>query len=419
MENVKNVILKQVIIIDPASAHHLKKKDVHIQNGKIVEIKDKIKAEGALEISYPDSYLTPAFLDLQARIGEPGNEVAETFVSASQAAMSGGYGDVLAFPSHHPPTTQAAQISYIKQNHHNGVQFLPAGCVSEQHKGQQLAELFDMHQAGAVAFTDDKQNISTALLARALEYTKTFDGLIMVFPLDNELNPGGMMHEGKTSTLMGTKGLSRTSEFMRIQRDLEILKYVGGRLHITHVSCAESVDLIRKAKKQKLAVTCSMAAHQLSYIDEDMTFFPTNLKVLPPFRTQKDRESLIEGLKDQTIDCIVSDHTPVVIEDKAVEFEFAQFGISSLQSAFLTALTATEGDLSIAELTAHFNTHPARILGLSTGLIEKGQAAKCTFFTLSQNTTLNKKEWKSKSLNNPFIGETLRGAILHTFLPKL
>ena len=419
MENVKNVILKQVTILDPTSSHHLKKKDVHIQNGKIVEIKDRIQTEGAQVWHHADSYLTPAFIDMQARIGEPGNEIAETFKTASLAAKAGGYSEVLAFPSHLPPTTQAAQISYIKQNHQNGVQFLPAGCISEQHKGQQLAELYDMFQAGAMAFTDDKEDISTALLARALEYTKTFDGLIMVFPLDHELNPGGMMHEGKTSTSMGTKGLSATSEFMRIQRDLEILKYAGGRLHFTNISCAESVDLIRKAKKQKLKVTCSIAAHQLSYTDEDMISFPSNLKVMPPFRTQKDREALIAGLNDHTIDCIVSDHTPVIIEDKAVEFEFAHFGISSLQTAFLTAITSTEGDLPIDSLVAHFNTHPAQILGIPLVTIEKNQPTKCNYFTLSQNTTLEKKDWKSKSLNSPFIGETLRGAIIHTFLPKL
>jgi len=417
MENVKNVLLRQVTILDANSPHHLKRRDVHISNGKILKIAASIKNTDLPILESSESYLTHAFVDLQARLGEPGNEIAETFESACIAARHGGYGALLAYPSHAPATTQAAQISYILQNGRKGVQLLPAGCISEEMNGLQLAELYDMHQAGAVAFTDDKKNVSITLLTRALEYSKTFNGLIIVFPMEPQLNPGGLMHEGKTSTLMGTKGISSVSESMRIQRDLEVLKYVGGRLHFSNISCAASVELIRKAKKQKLSVTCGISAHQLSYLDEDLIHFPSNLKVLPPFRAEKDRQALIEGLIDDTIDCIVSDHTPVIIEDKAVEFEYAHFGISSLMTAFQSALTATEGDLSIDQLVRKFNSNPARILGLNIGSIQENQHPAMTLFTLSQNTTFQKENWKSKSINSPFIGETLRGSILHTFLP--
>ena len=416
MENVKNVILRQVVILDERSKHHLKKRDIHIQNGKIMEISPKISSKSQNEIRLPETYVTPAFLDLQARVGEPGNEVAETFQTACSAARKGGYGHLLSYPAHQPATTQAAQISYIRQNGRDGVALIPAGCISENRKGLQLAEMYDMHQAGAKAFTDDKSDLSTSLLARALEYTKTFNGLLIVFPLESELNPHGIVHEGKTSTLMGTKGLSSASEFMRIQRDLEILKYVGGRIHFSNISCHQSVELIRKAKKQKLNVTCGIAAHQLSYLDEDMIQFPSNLKVLPPFRTDLDRQALIAGLLDDTIDCIVSDHTPAIIEDKAVEFEFAQFGISSLETSFVSALTSTEGDVGIDQLTRKFNTTPADIIGYALPEIEENKAASITIFTLSQNTTFQKDSWASKSYNSPFIGETLRGQIIHTLV---
>jgi len=418
MENVKNILLRQVTIVDPSSSHHLKKRDVQIQNGKIIRIASSIKGNDIPTLHQSDSYLTPAFVDLQTRLGEPGNEIAETFESACNAAQQGGYGALLAYPSHSPATTQAAQISYIQQNARKGVRLLPAGCISEDMNGLQLAEMYEMHQAGAFAFTDDKKNISIPLLARALEYSKTFNGLIIVFPMEPQLNPGGLMHEGKTSTLMGTKGISSVSESMRIQRDLEILKYTGGRLHFSNISCAASVDLIRKAKKQKLSVTCSISAHQLSYLDEDLINFPANLKVLPPFRTEHDRQSLIEGINDDTIDCIVSDHTPVIIEDKAVEFEYAHFGISSLMTAFQSALTATEGDIEISQLVKKFNTDPAHLIGHALCSIEESSSPAMTLFTLSQNTTFSKQNWKSKSFNSPFIGETLRGAVLHTFLPK-
>lgn len=418
MENVKNVLIRQVTILDPSSMHHLKRRDVHIQNGKIMKIAPSIKGLTIPEIDIAESFLTPAFVDLQTRLGEPGNEIAETFETVCQSAISGGYGTLLAYPSHSPATTQAAQISYIQQNSRHGIKLLAAGCISENMDGAQLAELFDMHQAGAMAFTDDKKNLTVTLLSRALEYTKTFNGLLIAFPLEPQLNPGGLMHEGKTSTLMGTKGLSDVSETMRIQRDLEILKYVGGKLHFSNISAASSVDLIRKAKKQKLPITCSISAHQLSYLDEDLLQFPSNLKVLPPFRSNKDRQALIDGIGDDTIDCIVSDHTPVIIEDKAVEFEYAHFGISSLPTAFLSALTATEGDIAIDQLVKKFNAQPAQILGVKNDSIEESYSPPMTLFTLSQNTSFSKENWKSKSYNSPFIGETLRGSILHTFLPK-
>ncbi len=418
MENVKNVLIRQVTILDPSSMHHLKRRDVHIQNGKIMKIAPSIKGLTIPEIDIAESFLTPAFVDLQTRLGEPGNEIAETFETVCQSAISGGYGTLLAYPSHSPATTQAAQISYIQQNSRHGIKLLAAGCISENMDGAQLAELFDMHQAGAMAFTDDKKNLTVTLLSRALEYTKTFNGLLIAFPLEPQLNPGGLMHEGKTSTLMGTKGLSDVSETMRIQRDLEILKYVGGKLHFSNISAASSVELIRKAKKQKLPITCSISAHQLSYLDEDLLQFPSNLKVLPPFRSNKDRQALIDGIGDDTIDCIVSDHTPVIIEDKAVEFEYAHFGISSLPTAFLSALTATEGDIAIDQLVKKFNAQPAQILGVKNDSIEESYSPPMTLFTLSQNTSFSKENWKSKSYNSPFIGETLRGSILHTFLPK-
>jgi dihydroorotase len=418
MENVKNVLIRQVTILDPSSMHHLKKRDVHIQNGKIMKIAPSIKGLNIPEIDIAESFLTHAFVDLQTRLGEPGNEIAETFETVCQSAISGGYGSLLAYPSHSPATTQAAQISYIQQNSRHGIKLLAAGCISENMDGAQLAELFDMHRAGAMAFTDDKKNLTVTLLSRALEYTKTFNGLLITYPLEPQLNPGGLMHEGKTSTLMGTKGLSDVSETMRIQRDLEILKYVGGKLHFSNISAASSVDLIRKAKKQKLPITCSISAHQLSYLDEDLLQFPSNLKVLPPFRSNKDRQALIDGLGDDTIDCIVSDHTPVIIEDKAVEFEYAHFGISSLPTAFLSALTATEGDIAIDQLVKKFNAQPAQILGVKNDSIEESYTPPMTLFTLSQNTSFSKENWKSKSYNSPFIGETLRGSILHTFLPK-
>jgi dihydroorotase len=416
MENVKNTCIKAVTIIDPSSPFHLKKMDVWIEKGRIKKIAKSIApAASTAIIEGKEMFLSAGWIDGQVRVGEPGNEDAETFATASHAATKGGITDVVVFPSHNPPTYQAAQVAYIKQNGQNGINFHPVGCLSEQMKGKQLSEMFDMKNAGAIAFSDDKHAVSTTLLARALEYSKTFNGLVIVLPFNHELNPGGLMHEGKTSTEMGTKGLSNVSEYMQIQRDIEILKYTGGRLHFSNISCSESVDIIRKAKKSGLAITCGIAAHQLSFIDEDLKLFPSNLKTLPPFRTSKDRDALIKGLADNTIDIIMSDHTPVVIEEKNVEFEYASFGISSIQHAFQIAFTALEGDLSLEEIIRKWTTNPSQIFGIPTHRIEEGEALRTTLFTTAENTLVNKKDWKSKSANSPFIGEWLSGRVIDTY----
>ncbi|MEN9334806.1 MAG: dihydroorotase [Bacteroidota bacterium] len=417
MENVKSTFIKNVRIVDVNSPFHNKKVDIIIEKGIVKQIGKQLSPpKNCLVFDQPELIISPGFFDMQARVGEPGNEMAETFETACRAAEQGGFTDLLVYPSHQPPTCQAAQISYIKQSGQRGIQLHPSGCISDQMKGKQLAELFDMTQAGALAFTDDKNPMSTSMMIKALEYVQSFGALLMVFPLNHQVNPDGLMHEGRTSTSMGTKGLSHLSEYMQIQRDIEILGYTGGRIHFSNVSCAESVDLIRKAKKKGLKVSCGVSAHQLSYLDEDLTTFPTNLKVMPPFRSQKDREALIKGLQDDTIDVIVSDHTPVIIEEKSVEFEFAAFGISSLPTAFNAVFTSLEGDLEIDDIIRKMAQAPRQILGLNSPRIDVQEPARFTLISTAENTQWDKKNWGSKSYNTPFIGETLRGRVVATLI---
>jgi dihydroorotase len=417
MENVKSVFIKNAKIVDVSSKWNGKQLDIIIDKGIIKQIgKNLLTPKNAVIYDYPEMVISPGFFDMQTRVGEPGNEMAETFETACAAAEQGGYTDLLVYPSHNPPTCQAAQISYIKQSGKRGIILYPTGCISEQMKGNQLAELFDMTQAGAMAFTDDKEPMSTAMMIKALEYVNSFGALLMVFPLNHQVNPDGLMHEGKTSTSMGTKGLSNLSEYMQIQRDIEILGYTGGRIHFSNISCAESVELIRKAKKKGMNVTCGVSAHQLSYLDEDLTSFPTNLKVLPPFRSQRDRDALIKGLLDDTIDVIVSDHTPVIIEEKSVEFEFASFGISTLPTAFSCIYTALEGDMELSAILHKMTIAPREILGVKSPTIEEDQPARFTIISTAENTQWNKKQWAAKSINSPFIGETLRGKVIATLI---
>jgi dihydroorotase len=282
------------------------------------------------------------------------------------------------------------------------VNLLTAGTLSSGLEGKQLSEMFDMKQSGAVAFTDDKENVGTELMVRALDYSRNFDGMIISFPMDKGVNPGGMLHEGPTSVSMGLKGLSSASEEIRLTRDIELLRYCGGRLHVSLISTAGSVELIKKAKKDGLNITASIASHQLAFTDADMSSFDSNLKVLPPFRGESDKKALIKGLKDGVIDAICSDHSPEDHEHKVLEFEYANYGISSIQTSFAVAYEALKNTLSLEEILSKFTTGPAHVLKSELPIIKEGNSAALTIFATETEQTFGKKEWKSKSINSPF-----------------
>jgi dihydroorotase len=408
-------LFKSALILDPRSPHHGKKRDVLIDKGTIVSIAASLPEEKAKVVKEKGLVITTGFIDLQARFGEPGHEYKEDFSSGIAAAKAGGYTRIALLPSTTPPVDNKASVDFMKRKGimHDFI-IHPIGTLSDKREGKQLSEMFDMKNAGAVAFSDDKQSVSTELMARALEYTQNFDGLVMSFPLDPGVNPGAQVHEGPTSTRMGMKGLSHASEEIRLSRDLDLLRYLGGRLHVSLISTAKSVDLIRKAKKEGLQVTCAIAAHQLSFLDEDMMGFDTHLKVLPPFRTKEDRKALIAGLKDGTIDAICSDHTPEDVEHKQLEFEHANFGMNTIQHAFPIAYTALADSLDLETIVSKFTAGPRAILRADQPVIEAGQAAEITIFSTDAETTvsLSKKEWMSKTGNTGFEGKGLKGKMI-------
>jgi dihydroorotase len=279
-------------------------------------------------------------------------------------------------------------------------------------QGKQLSEMFDMAEAGAVAFSDDKGHVGTELMTRALEYSNNFGGLIISFPHDNGVNAQGLIHEGAASVSLGLQGIPSIAEELRLQRDIELLKYTGGRLHVSMISTSRSVELIRKAKKDKLNITCGIAAHQLSFSDDDLSGFDSNLKVLPPFRTKNDHKALIAGLKDGTIDVICSDHTPEDVEHKVREFEDANFGISSLETAFSTIWNQVSELIPIEDIISKLTDNPAQILHQKTRQIAEGYNEGITVFTTDEYATFSSSEWQSKSKNSPFIDQTLKGKVL-------
>jgi dihydroorotase len=405
-------LIKSATILDKRSPHHGKVRDVLIDKGKISAIAASLPEIKGRTIKSKGLCLSPGWIDMRANFRDPGFEYKEDLNSGTKAAAAGGFTRVLLMPSLLPVTDNKGAVEYLRRlNPVNGVQLLVAGSLSAGMEGKQMAELFDMSQSGAVAFTDDKQNVGTELMLRALEYAKNFNGLVMSFPLDRGVNPHGLVHEGVTSVSMGLRGLSSMSEEIRLSRDLDLLRYSGGKLHVSLISTARSVQMIRQAKKEGLKVTCGIAAHQLSFTDEDMTGFDSNMKVNPPFRSKADHKAIIDGLKDGTIDVICSDHSPEDIEHKKREFEDAEFGISSVQTAFHTILQATEKSVDLAIIANALSTNPAMILNQDLPVIEVGSEAEITVFSTSEDTVFDEKTWISKSKHSPFYGKKLRGRV--------
>jgi len=374
-------LIKGVIIADPQSPHHGAVRDVLIQDGMIARIDAHIDPGSSIQVwDEPGSLLSVGWMDLQADFADPGQEQKEGLESGAKAAQAGGFTHVVLNTGQEPSPDHKSEIAYLYARAAVlETVLLPMGSLSQRHEGKQLAELFDLAEAGAVAFSDDGPVNRTELLRRALEYTEALAQPIITCPLDLGLNARPQMHEGITSTLMGVVGTPHISETMRIKRDLDILRYTGGRLHFSCISTAESVALVREAKKEGLRITCATSAHHLFFIDEDLERFDGTLKVLPPFRLNSDREALCAGVLDGTIDAIISDHRPEDLEHHDVEFALAPFGIAAIESVFpvaMSALGSTGQDAIIRALTSG----PRDVLGMEVPRIEEGQLADLTWF---------------------------------------
>lgn len=409
-------LIKSATILSYGSEHHGQVRDILIDKGRIVQIGKNIAVDKAGIIDMPDLYVSAGWIDLRANFREPGFEFKETLESGAAAAARGGFTRVVLMPSTNPVIDHKSKVEYIiNRSHSLPVTLLPAGSLTEGMKSAQLSEMYDMAGSGAVAFTDDKQNVGTEVMTRALEYASNFGGVVMSFPYDSGIVPHGMIHEGETSTSMGVKGIPGIAEEIRLQRDIELLRYTSGRLHVSLISTARSVDLIRKAKRDGLKITCAVAAHQLYFTEEDPVNFDSNHKVLPPYRSKEDRRALIAGLKDGTIDAICSDHSPEDVEHKVREFQDAEFGISSIETAFCTAFTSLEKSMTIEEIIGRFTAGPAAVLGMTLPVIQEGSEADMTVFSATQNTTFDLSTWQSRSFNSPFLGKELRGKVVSVY----
>jgi dihydroorotase len=406
-------IIKQVKIVDPLSSHHGKTKDILIVNGIIQKIADKISDAFDQEITVQGLHASPGWIDMQANFRDPGHEYKENVQSGSSAAAKGGFTGVCLQSSTDPAIDTKTQIEYLKRSANTlPIHIYPIGAVTHGREGKEMAELFDMHQAGAIAFSDDKRFIENPkLLELALQYVKNFNGLIIHFADTPTLSKNGMMHEGDTSVFLGMKGIPAMAEEQGLNRDIYLLAYTNGKIHYNVLSTAGSVALVKEGKKKNMNITAGIAAHQIYFTDEALKGFESVHKVNPPYRTQQDVDALISGIQDQTIDIICSDHSPEDAENKNLEFEYARNGIINIQTAFSVANTVLRNKVSTQNLIQKLSTNPRHILGLPTATIEEGNEAEITFFDPEASFVFTKEINASNSYNSPFFDVELTGKV--------
>lgn len=420
------LLLTSVHILDPRSPWHNRVTDVLLMNGSIAAMGDDAESslpEQGSRLDGSGSVLSPGWVDLQVHFREPGEETKEGMLRGLQAAAAGGMTAVGILPSTHPCVDHAGAVAGIlasaERAHQAGIptQALPLAHVSEGGRGQQISEMHDMHEAGAVGFTDDRALDRVGLLQRALTYSLVHGKAVMDVPLDHDLNAGGVMHEGAVSTAMGLTGSPTEAETIRIARDLDILRYAGGHLHFSVVTTAEGVELIRQAKHEGLQVTCATTAMHLAYHDEDLLGFVGTLRMMPPLRSAKDRTALRQGILDGTIDAITSDHRPEDLEHHDVEFMLSPDGVASLPSAFalswkgMREICPDETEALLATLRA-WTSGPSSILGLHPLPLDVGAPANLTWF---DPHAIHQPHVHTRGMNLPPLPENTLGQVLGTF----
>lgn len=407
------ILLKNAVIIDKTSKHHQTKKDVLIQDGIIKEIAPTIEPTDAFEEVHKENlHISQGWFDSSVSFGEPGYEERETIENGLKVAASGGFTAVAMNANTFPLADNRGILQYIQTKAKNhAVSLFPVGALTMESKGKDLAELYDMKQGGAISFYDYKKPITNAnLLKLALQYTQAFEGLVQSFPLEISVANKGFVHEGIHSTSLGLKGIPSFSEELQIARDLKILEYTGGKLHIPTISTKNSVELIRNAKAKGLNVSCSVAVFNLMLTDEILNTFDTNYKLLPPLREAEDIQALLEGLIDGTIDGVTSDHNPMDIEHKKMEFDLASYGSIGLEACFGALNQVLDISLTIKVLT-----NLKKIFGIEGKSIAKNNPANLTLFNPEVSWKFKDSDIISSSKNAALLNQNLRGKVYGIF----
>ncbi|AYO31995.1 dihydroorotase [Biomaibacter acetigenes] len=413
-------ILKGARVIDPNRKVD-EVRDILVVDGSIAAMEKKINISGAQVIDLTGLILTPGLIDMHVHFREPGYEYKEDIETGSRSAAAGGFTTVACMPNTKPPVDNAMMVEYVKSRALKSglVRVLPIGCVSKGLEGKEIAEMGDMVEAGAVAFSDDGRPVAdSSLMRKALMYASMFDRVIIDHCEDPGLFEGGQVNEGYISTLLGLQGIPASAEETMVARNILLARETGTRVHIAHVSTKGSVELIRRAKAEGVKVTCEATPHHLTLTEEAVVGYDTNAKMNPPLRTKEDVEALLEGLKDGTIDVIASDHAPHSIDEKDVEFDKASFGIVGLETSLGLILNhiVGEGKLNLGQAIEKMTIGPARALGIDAGSLTIGKPADITVIDPDLEWTVDKNKFFSKGRNTPFHGWKLKGKAVLTMV---
>jgi dihydroorotase len=407
------LIIREARIIDPKSNFHNQIVDLQIENGIFTKIGPQLSNSGDFEeLKLENLHVSQGWFDSSVSLGEPGFEDRETIANGLEVAAKSGFTAVALQPNSYPIIDNQSHINFVKSKATNAATNLfPIGALTKNSEGKDLAELFDMKNAGAIAFGDYSKNIDNPnVLKIALQYVQDFDGLVCVFCEDQNIKGNGVANEGIVSTGLGLKGIPNLAEELIVARNIELLEYTGGKLHLATISTAKSVALIKTAKAKGLQVTCSVAVHHLVMTDEKLQGFDTRYKVSPPLRTETDRKALIEGLKNGTIDMITSDHNPIDIEHKKMEFDLAKSGTIGLETAFSALQNKLSTDLIIEKLTSGKS-----VFEIETNPIKEGSKVEISLFNPDSDWIFTKENILSKSKNSAFLGEKMKGNVYGIF----
>jgi dihydroorotase len=415
MNHTPNLLLQNVTLIgdghEGKSSTHLR-----IKGGEIAEIGDALEPQdGEKDVDAGGAYCSPGWMDMHVHLREPGFEHKETIESGCNAAAFGGFTEVACMPNTNPPIHTRDVVEYIRsKSEKHAVEVHPIGCVSKNREGKAIAEMGDMQQGGAVAFSDDGDPVYNSQLMRvALEYSSMLGMPIINHEEDLKLSRPGHMHEGAVSTRLGLDGTPGIAEEVMIARDILLAEFTGGHVHVAHISTAKAVELVRRAKADGINITTEVCTHHFDLTDEEIAQrdFDTNCKMHPPLRTRDDVEAMIEGLADGTIDAICTDHAPHAIEEKEVEFLYAPNGIIGLETAWpVTVRTLLKSDkMDLRAVLKKMVQNPRGILNIAVPQIEAGTRANLTIFNTDEEWTLEEQHLKSKSKNTPYLQSSMVG----------
>lgn len=414
------LLIKNGYVVDPANKIS-EIRDILVENSKISQISKSISVKANRVIDAVGKIVMPGIIDMHVHLREPGREDKETIFSGTKAALKGGVTSVLAMPNTTPAIDCAQEVRRLRNIIKDTAQanvFISAA-ISKGRLGEELSEIIKLKKAGVIAITDDGSSVENgALFLKAMQKAKTQKILVICHCEDRALSAAGVVNLGVVSTSLGLRGIPKEAEYKIIKRDIELAKRSGAKVHIAHVSCQESIEIIAQAKKKGIFVTAETAPHYFSLSQEDLSEYDTNMKMNPPLRSCADREAIKQGLKDGTIDVIASDHAPHTENEKDIEFDRAEFGVIGLETELAVAITelVNQKVLNWLQLAEKFTLNPAKILGIDKGMLSHGKDADLVIFSPEKEWLVKKEEIVSKSKNSPFLNRKLKGVVRYTIL---